>query len=112
MRRVLAVLPLLLLVSCASLGLAPAQNFSSRLAYGFSNYTAVNNTITQSLDAKRITSADAVEFRAVANDARKILNAAKLAYEAGDLKDAANRLSLALKALDALAVYMDKREQS
>lgn len=97
------------LAGCASLGLAPAKNFSARLAYGYSQYTAVNNTIASSLDLKRISSKDARDLRVTARKGRDILNGAKLAYDAGDITNAENRLVLAITVLDALALAMDKQ---
>lgn len=100
-----------LLIGCASFGLAPAQNFSSRLAYGYGAYAGVNNTIASSLDAHRISSKDAKEFRELATQARTLLDAAKFAYEAGDLADAQNRLTLALTVLEKLEAYLDRKAQ-
>lgn len=99
---------LVLLTACASLGLAPAKNFSAKLAYGYSQVSAVNNSIASSLDLHRISSKDAKDFAATADKARDILDGARLAYDGGDLANAANRLQLAITVLDQLALYIDK----
>lgn len=101
-----------LLSACASLGFAPAKDFSASLAYGYGSYTAVNNTIAASLDTHRISSEDGKNLRSIAQEARKALDLAKLAYDSGDLADASNRLSLALTILDRITAYLDTRAQS
>lgn len=97
------------LASCQSLGLEPAKTFTGRLAYAYSTYTAANNTIASSLDAKRISSDDAKSFRVIAQEARTALDTARTVYESGDIADANNRLTFALSVLERLTAYLDSQ---
>lgn len=106
--RFFPFLAVLMLSACASLGLAPAKTFTAKLAYGYSQYTAVNNTIARALDSHDLSSRDAQNFRDTAEKARDILDGAKVASEAGDIANASDRLKLAIVVLDELAAYIDK----
>lgn len=104
---VLSILPILaILTACASLGLAPASNFSDRLAYAMGTHTAVIVSATQSLEAGEISSQDASRVLKVADEARTALDAAKLANGVGDATTAEGRLQLATALLTNLQAYL------
>lgn len=105
-RKILACSALLLLVGCASLGLAPASSFGDRLAYSYGTHTAVLVAATQSLEAGELDSADASRVLKVADEARTALDAAKLAHGVGDASTAEGRLQLATALLTNLQAYL------
>ena len=97
---------LLMMSACASIGIAPAESFTQRLAYAYATQTAVLQSTTQSLEAGEIGSEDAVRVLAVADKAREALDAAKLASGVGDLSTAEARLNLAVSLLSQLQSYL------
>jgi len=105
--RKLAFLPFLLaLVSCAQLGLAPAQSFKERLAYAYGTHTAVLQAATGALTAQDITSEDAERVLKISDEARRALDAGRLAFDAGDLATAEARVNLATSILVELQTYL------
>lgn len=112
MIRKIALLPLLLLLTaCASLGLAPPATVSERLAYAYSNHTAVLEATTHALDMHDITSEDAQRILVIADQSRQALDAAKLAINAGDPQTAEGRLQLATAILTELQSYLRRKSQ-
>lgn len=105
-RKILAFSALLILVGCASLGLAPASTFSDRLAYSYGTHSAVLISATQSLEAGEIGSDDASRVLKIADEARTALDGAKLAAGAGDVTTAEGRLQLATSILVDLQAYL------
>ncbi len=107
MKLKLSIIPLLLVLSaCASFGLAPASSFSDRLAYSYGTHTAVLTAATDSLEAGEIGSEDAARVLKVADEARRALDAARIASNAGDVSTAEGRLQLATALLTELQTYL------
>ena len=98
-----------LLTACGTLGLTPASRFTERLAYSYSTHTAVLNATTQAVNAGDIGSEDGERVLKVADEARKALDAAKLAVDIGDLQTAESRLQLATAILTELQTYLRRK---
>lgn len=101
-----ALLVALLLAGCAALSLAPANSLSDRLAYSYGTHTAVLVATTQAVELGDITADDAERVLAVADTARRTLDAASIAIGAGDLSTAEARLQLATSLLARLQAYL------
>lgn len=108
--RFIPALLALLIVGCASLGLAPASTFEERLAYAVTQNAAVRTAAANSLDAGDIGVDDAKRVLAVTDQVRTALDAARLATNAGDVETAEGRLQLATALLLELQRYL--RSQS
>lgn len=99
----------LMLAGCAQLGLAPAETFNQRLAVGYSTVTAVRQSATTLLVAKKITAEDAQNVQRQADNARAGLDIAR-GLEKTD-PTAANAKLLAVRtALTALQAYLVSKE--
>lgn len=107
-------LPLLalLLVGCASLGLAPASTFEEKLAYAVSQNAAVRQAAGNALEAGDIDLADARNVLKLTDEARTTLDAARMAAGVGDLSTAEARLSLATTILVKLQDYLRQRSKA
>lgn len=108
------ILPLLalLLAGCASLGLAPASGFEDKLAYAVSQNAAVRTAAANSLEAGDIDATDAEAVLKITDEARALLDAARVASGTGDLSTAEARLSLATTILVKLQQHLRERSQS
>lgn len=105
-----AYFALLLLAGCASVGLAPATTFDERLAYAVSQNAAVRQAAANSLDAGEIKVEDAQYVLKTTDETRTLLDAAKAASGAGDIKTAEGRLSVAVNVLTTLQSYLRGRK--
>lgn len=108
--RFIPALLALLIVGCASLGLAPASTFEERLAYAVTQNAAVRTAAANSLNAGDIGVDDAKRVLAITDQVRTALDAARLATNAGDIETAEGRLQLATALLLELQRYL--RSQS
>lgn len=97
---------LLILAACASVGLQPAQTFDERLAYAVSQNAAVRQAAANSLDAGEIQLQDAQFVLKTTDEARTLLDAAKVASGAGDVSTAEGRLGVAVSVLSQLQNYL------
>lgn len=95
-----------LLFGCSQLGLAPAQTFEQKLAYGYGNHTAVLKATTDALNAKTLKSADGEQVLKLATESRTLLDAARVANSSGDVTTANGKLLLAVQILEQLQVYL------
>lgn len=100
----------LLLTGCASIGLAPATTFDERLAYAVSQNAAVRQAAANSLDAGEIQLQDAQYVLKTTDETRTLLDAAKAAIGAGDIKTAEGRLSVATTVLTTLQSYLRSKK--
>lgn len=98
---------LLLIAACAQMGVAPAQTFNQKLAYGVGMHTAVLQATTSAVTSGALSSSDAEAVLKQADTARSVLDAAAAANTVGDLTSANNKLALALAALTTLQNYMN-----
>jgi hypothetical protein len=94
------------LSGCAAFGIEKPQTFKERLAFAYTTHTAIQKAAANALDAKEITKDDATRVLELADDSRKVLDAARLAFSAGDLSSAEGRLSLATSILIQLQSYL------
>jgi hypothetical protein len=106
-----AYLCFLILTGCASIGLQPAQTFDERLAYAVSQNAAVRQSAANSLDAGEIQIDDAKFVLKTTDEARALLDAAKVASGAGDVSTAEGRLGVAVSVLSQLQNYLRTRSQ-
>lgn len=102
----LAIVVAVLLSGCASLGLAPATTFDERLAYAVSQNAAVRTAAANSLNAGDIQVDDARRVLKITDEVRTSLDAARLAFSAGDVSTAEGRLQLATAVLVELQKYL------
>lgn len=111
MRRLLLPLPLLvlLLCSCAQLGIAPAQSFDQKLAYAEQVDTAVLTASTAALRAQQISSADHEHVIAIADQVKGLIDSAKL-LSTTDPAGANAKLALATSVLTQLQTYLNSRK--
>lgn len=99
----------MLLTACAQVGLAPAQSFDQKLAYGYSTVTAVRTSAAQALNAGTIDVLDAKKALAITDEARAGLDAAGAANGHGDTSTAVGKLALATALLTQLQQYLISR---
>lgn len=97
------------LVACGTLLVSP-QSFSEKLALGYATHTAVLTAATNALNAHEISSADAEQVLKIATESRRVLDGAKLASEAGDVKTAEGRLALGMSVLVQLQAFLRERQ--
>lgn len=107
-----AYFALLLLAGCAQLGLAPASSFDERLAYAVSQNAAVRQAAAKSLDAGEIQLQDAQFVLKTTDEARTLLDAARVASSTGDVSTAEGRLSLAVNVLTQVQTYLRTRSKT
>jgi len=93
------------LTSCAQLGIAPAETFAQKLAVGYSSVTAVRQSATTLLTAKKITADDAQNVQAQADNARAGLDIARTVSKT-DPKAADAKLTSIRTLLTALSAYL------
>lgn len=99
----------LLFVGCTSMGLAPAKSFDDKLAYAYGTNTALRSAATNSLSAGSLSSDDAEEVLRLTDQARALLDSAKLASASGDPTTADGKLLLATNILTQLRAYLTSR---
>lgn len=104
-----AILTAWALAACATLLVSP-QSVSEKIAAGYIAQTSVLRAATVALNTGDISSADAEQVLKIATEARKVLDGAKLASEAGDVKTAEGRLAMATTILTELQAFL--REKS
>ena len=110
LRHLEVLFVLLLIAGCAQLGLAPADNFDSKLAYAYGTNTAIREASTQALTAHKITSADMEKVLTVNDQARLILDSAKTAAAAGNTQDANAKLLMATSILTSIRTFLNSKK--
>jgi hypothetical protein len=100
---------LTLLVGCGSLGLQKAETFNEQWAYQQGNLTAIYSTVTTSVQVGSLSPDDAEKVIKEADSARVTLDAARIAYNAGDIKTAEGRLAASVALLTALQSYLHSK---
>lgn len=96
----------LMLAACTQVGLAPADGFEQKLAYGYSTVAAVRTSAAQALTAGTIDIVDAKKTLAVTDEARAGLDAAGAANGHGDTSTAIGKLATATALLTQLQQYL------
>lgn len=100
---------ILILSACATMGLPTANSFSERLAVGYTINTAVRQTATTLLQAKKMSAADGANVLAQTDNARSGLDIAR-AIGKTDLTAADAKLNAVRAALVALQAYLATKE--
>lgn len=103
------IVALLMLCACSSLGLQPAESFDQRLAYAYGTNTAVRTAAANAATVGTITKADAQFVLKQTDEARTLLDAARVAVNLGDPSTAEGRLQLAVGILTQLQTYLNAR---
>lgn len=101
---------LLCLSACASLGLEPAQGLTERIGYAYAATDALVQSTTTALDARTITSEEALYVRQTAVRTRDLLQSAEAVHAAGDTGTAEARLALAQAVLRELQSYVTRQK--
>lgn len=101
----LLAIAIMLLSACAQLGIPKPETFNERLAVGYSTVTAVRQTATTLLQAKKISADDAQNVQNQADNARAGLDIARTISKT-DLKAADAKLNAVHTALTALQSYL------
>lgn len=104
----LAVTLMVLCIVGACATLSQPHTFKEKLAAGYIAQTAVLKAATNSLAAGDISVSDAERVQKIAADARAVLDAAKVAGDAGELKTAEGRLTMATSILLELQTFLGK----
>lgn len=100
-----------LIAGCAQLGLEAPQSFEERLAYAVTQNAAARQAAANALNAGDIGKADAEYVLKTTDSGRELLDAAKVASGAGDIKTAEGRLSLATNVLTELQAYLRRSKK-
>lgn len=96
-----AVLALAVLAGCAS--------FEARLKTAYDVHTATTQSVTTALDARVISSEDAVAFQEIAVNSRLMLDSAR-ALKDSDIDSAEGKLKLANDILLEIQAYLVRKE--
>ena len=105
--KYLLVLLLTLAAACAQLGLPTPQTFSERLAVGYVAVTAIRDSATKLLVAKKISADDAQNVQNQADNARAGLD---IARKLADVDAANAKLASVQAALVGLQSYLAARK--
>lgn len=108
-RNSFALLALVLLAACSSIGVQPARSFDQQLAYAYSSHTAVLDSASNALEAGDLTVEDSEAVLQLADQSRALLDSARLAAGAGDITTAEGRLALATNVIEQLLAYLRTR---
>lgn len=100
----LALVMMLGMTGCAAF--TKPQSFDDRLAYAYGVHTAVQTAAANSVNAKELSSAQGEQVLKLADDSRRILDAASVAIDAGDIRTAEGQLALATNILTQLQTYL------
>lgn len=101
-RFIPALLALAVLCGCAS--------FDARLKTAYDVHTATTQSVTTALDARVISSEDAIAFQEIAVNSRLVLDSAR-ALKDSDIDSAEGKLKLANDILLEIQAYLRKKEQ-
>jgi hypothetical protein len=100
-----AIVLLVLLSACQSLGLQTPTSFSERLAAGYASVTTVRDTTTSLLTAGKLTADDGRNIQNQCDTVRGGLDVART-LRANDLAAADAKLQATLTILNALDAYL------
>jgi hypothetical protein len=110
LKHALFVFSVLLLVSCAQLGVPAPQTFNEKLAAGYGAVTQVRTTATTLLEAKKISSDDAHNVLVTTDAARQGLDVAR-SLSKTDTSAAEGKVNAIRTTLTALAGYLATRSK-
>lgn len=100
--------PAFALSGCTSVGLQQPQSVEQRLAYAYGTHTAVLDAAAAAVTAGRLSADEGERILKLADDSRAVLDASRVAFAAGDVATANERLLLALNILTQLQTYLNK----
>ena len=86
---------------------APAQTFEAQLAYGYGTHTALMDAATNAVSTGTLAPEDAEQVLALSDDAKVLLDSARLAIGVGDVQTAEGQLRLATNILTQLRDYLN-----
>jgi hypothetical protein len=110
MKRIPAITVLFVLLSaCAPLGINTAQSFDQKLAYAAQVNTSVLTASTAALRAKQISSKDHEEVIRLADQAKGLIDSARL-LSSTNPQAAQAKLALATVVLTELQAYLNSRK--
>lgn len=95
--------------ACTALGLQPPRNFQEQWAYAQSQVIAFRDASTAALDSGTINSTDMKWVIDVGDKADQMLDLARTAQAAGDIRNAQARLQMALVVINSLETYLNQR---
>ena len=109
MRNYSAMCLLLVLAACAAW--QKPQNFNEQLAYAYGTHTAVLTAAASAVEVGSLSPNDGQQVLRLADESRVLLDAARVASGAGDIKTAEGQLALATSILTQLNAYLDARRK-
>lgn len=95
------------IAACASI--EPPRNVQDGLAYSYASVASARNTAASLLQSGRINVEDAKKVQAIADDARALLDASRLALTTGDQVSAQQKLQLAQALLAQISEYLNPK---
>lgn len=104
MRKLAIGVLMLMLTACAAL--APPKSFDQQLAYSYGAHTAVLSAAATSVELGELSKAEGKQVLELADQSRRILDAARIASSAGDLRTAQAQLALATDILIRLQAHL------
>lgn len=113
MKKILAahyLFLLLVIVGCTTIGLPNPQDFNDKLTAGYSAVSAINDSATKLLNAKKISSDDAQQILDQTRNARVGLDIARTVHKT-DSTGADNKLAAIRTALSAITAYLTTKEK-
>jgi len=109
----LYVLPILMMIlaSCAALGLEQAQSLDQKIAYAQGIDTAILTASTAAVRARQITSDDHEHVIEIAEQAKALIDSAEL-LSATDTDAAARKLQMATVILTEIQSWLNSRKRT
>jgi len=95
-----------LVASCTLFGVPKPENVSERLAIAYNVHTSVLQGTTSTLNSGDISSVDAEQVLKLADEARTLLDATRVAISGGDTATAEGKLNLGMSILSQLQIYL------
>jgi hypothetical protein len=99
----------LFVAGCTAVGVTQPATTEQRLAYAYGTHTAILDAAATAVEAGRMSPDDGEHVLKMADDARVILDASRIAFAAGDVATANDRLLFALNILTQLQEYLNQR---
>lgn len=99
------------LLACSTIGLTPAQSIDQQAAYATGQLTGVVVAAAVSRENGQIDDKEKAAIRSVALQTKEILDGARIAFSAGDLRTAEARLQLGMSLLTALQARLNAPDQ-
>ena len=98
------------IVGCAQLGIQKPRNLSDSVAYGYASLAAVRSTAAQMVQQNVLTASEGSAVLTQTDQARALLDSARLSVQAGDAPAATQALSAATAILSQLQAYLQSKQ--